>query len=259
MPYKTRLILITVLLLSALFRMPVAEAAFFNLPQLPPSNEYGNVLINRTSTANNIKPVSFSHWRHRTKYTCRVCHSELEFNMKVNTTEITELANRKGKYCGACHNGKIAFRHNGNCDKCHSGDISYGKEKFDVVFSKLPFARTSFGDGINWVESFRLGVITPASYVKTKSQDLPFDKMLVLDSELKIIPPSIFPHKAHTMWLDCDSCHPDVFNIKKKTTQFFSMSYILKGQFCGVCHLNVAFPLDDCKRCHPGISESNDN
>lgn len=231
-----------------------AEASFFNLPPLPPANEYGNIIISRASSSNGVKPVSFSHWQHRLKYTCRVCHSELGFNMKTNTTDITEMANRKGKYCGACHNGKISFRHNGNCDKCHNGNIAYTKDKFEI-FSKLPFARTSHGDGINWVESLKQGIISPAHYVKTKSQDLPFDKMLILDSEMNIIPPSIFPHKAHTAWLDCDSCHPEVFNIKKKTTKFFSMSYILKGEFCGVCHLNVAFPMDDCRRCHPGMRE----
>jgi c(7)-type cytochrome triheme protein len=234
--------------------LSVVEAAFFDLPPLPPAEEYGNILINRVSSANNVKPVGFSHWQHRLKYTCRVCHSELGFNMKANTTDITEMANRKGKYCGACHNGKIAFRHNGNCDKCHNGNIAYANKKFDVFF-KSPFARTSFGDGINWVESLSQGTILPARYVKTKSQDITFDKMLVLDSEMNIIPPSIFPHKAHTAWLDCDSCHPEIFNIKKKTTRFFSMSYILKGEFCGVCHLNVAFPMDDCRRCHPGIRE----
>lgn len=243
---------IALVLLAAVFSG--TEAAFFNLPPLPPPEEYGNILINRVSAANNVKPVGFSHWQHRLKFTCRVCHSELGFNMKANTTEISEMANRKGKYCGACHNGKIAFRHNGNCGKCHNGNIAYANQKFDVFF-KLPFARTSYGDGINWVESLSQGTISPARYVKTKSQDISFEKLLVLDSEMSIIPPSVFPHKAHTAWLDCDSCHPEIFNIKKKTTQFFSMSYILKGQFCGVCHLNVAFPMDDCRRCHPGIRE----
>jgi c(7)-type cytochrome triheme protein len=243
---------IALLLWGLFLAVPGASADFFDLPQLPPPNEYGNLLINRTSTANGVKPVTFSHWQHRVKYTCRVCHSELEFNMRANTTEITEMANRKGKYCGACHNGKIAFRHNGNCDKCHNGDIAYGRDKFEM-FGKIPYVRTAYGDGINWVESLRTGVINPVNYLKMKSQDLPFEKMLILESEMSIIPPSIFPHKAHTAWLDCDSCHPEVFNIKKKTTKHFSMSYILKGQFCGVCHINVAFPMDDCKRCHPGI------
>jgi c(7)-type cytochrome triheme protein len=51
-------------------------------------------------------------------------------------------------------------------------------------------------------------------------------------------------------WLDCNNCHPDNFNIKKKTTKHFSMERILKREFCGVCHLTVAFPMDDCKRCY---------
>jgi hypothetical protein len=29
------------------------------------------------------------------------------------------------------------------------------------------------------------------------------------------------------------------------------MARILKREFCGVCHLTVAFPMNDCKRCHP--------
>ena len=33
------------------------------------------------------------------------------------------------------------------------------------------------------------------------------------------------------------------------------MKYILEGKFCGVCHLNVAFPLDDCQRCHPDMHD----
>ena len=32
---------------------------------------------------------------------------------------VTMAQMEKGKTCGACHNGRIAFRHNGNCDKCH--------------------------------------------------------------------------------------------------------------------------------------------
>ena len=232
----------------------IAAEAHFDMPSLPPREEYGNILINRTSTQHGRKPVGFSHWLHRKRYTCRVCHNELEFNMKVNTTEITELANRAGKYCGACHNGKIAFKANGNCDKCHNGDIGYGREKFNEFFER-PFPTTMFGDGINWVEAQRQGLITPATYLKKKTQDIPFDKFLLLESEWSIIAPSIFPHKAHTEWLDCESCHPEIFNIKKKGTKHFTMSAMLNGQFCGVCHLSVAFPLDDCKRCHPGLKE----
>jgi c(7)-type cytochrome triheme protein len=230
------------------------RAEFFNLPPTAAPEEYGNILIDRTSSRSGVKPVAFSHWQHRMKYTCRVCHSELEFNMKVNSTEITEMANRKGRYCGACHNGKVSFKHNGNCGKCHTGNIGATNAKFEVFF-KNAFPRTSYGDGINWSEALRTGVVTPGNYLKSKSEDIPFDKLLLLEAEMNIIPPAVFPHKEHSAWLDCNSCHPDLFNIKKKSTQHFSMSYILRGDFCGTCHLNVAFPMNDCKRCHPGIKE----
>ncbi|KAF0219504.1 MAG: hypothetical protein FD174_1964 [Geobacteraceae bacterium] len=168
----------------------------------------------------------------------------------MNTTEISEATNRRGKFCGSCHNGKIAFRPNGNCDKCHTGDIGSGRDNYSL-FSKAPFPRTEFGNGIDWVEALRRKLISPANHLKSKPQDIPFDKTLMLEAEMAMISPAIFPHKAHTEWLDCNSCHPDIFNIKKKTTKHFSMSYILRGDFCGTCHLNVAFPMNDCKRCHP--------
>ena len=227
----------------------------FNLPPLPPPDEYGNIIMNRNSARNGLLPVAFSHWKHRTKYTCRVCHIELDFNMKANTTVMREIDNRKGKFCGACHNGKRAFKLNGNCDKCHSGDNGYNGEKY-LEFAKNNFPRTSFGDGINWVEALRSGLVTPQNYLKSDPGDIPFDKDLTLEAEWGGIAPAVFSHKTHMGWLECSSCHPDTFNIKKKGTAHFSMAYILKGKFCGACHLKVAFPMDDCKRCHPGISRS---
>jgi len=241
--------IVLVLLLSA-----TAAMANFNLPPLPSREEYGNILISRTSEANDQQPVNFSHWLHRTKFTCRVCHGELDFLMKTNTTEITERENRKGRFCGACHNGKIAFRHNGNCEKCHNGEIGYSNSKFDKFLFNHAMPMTMAGNGVNWSAGILSGSIKPQSYIKTKSQDMKFEKELLLEAEMSIIPPSIFPHKAHTVWLDCDNCHPDLFNIKKKGTHF-SMAEILKGNYCGVCHLKVAFPMDECKRCHTAMRE----
>jgi len=224
----------------------------WNLLPSPPANEYGNILINRTSEKNGVKPATFSHWIHRQRHTCRVCHFELEFNMKVNTTEITEGANKSGRYCGAsgCHDGKIAFGHNEpNCEKCHNGDRGYGKEKFSQLSN---FPKTKYGNGINWVRAFRKGLIKPLNYITVKPpEDITFGKTILLEAEWDRIPPAIFPHKSHTQWLDCNNCHPDIFNIKKKTTKHFSMRLNLAGEFCGVCHLTVAFPMNDCKRCHP--------
>ena len=64
---------------------------------------------------------------------------------------------------------------------------------------------------------------------------------------------AVFPHQAHLEWMGCDMCHPDVFIVKKNGTENLNMAEILKGGFCGKCHLSVAFHLNNCNRCHPGI------
>jgi c(7)-type cytochrome triheme protein len=261
MPFKTRSIIFALLLLSGLGitaapRDSAGAGNYWDLPPALPPAEYGNILINRTSERNKEKPVAFSHWSHRRKYSCRLCHFELEFNMKVNTTEITEAANKAGRYCGACHDGKehdgkVVFGHDKpNCDKCHNGNRAYGKEKFSEL---SPFPKTRFGNGIDWVKAIETGLIKPEYERTLKAPDITYDKTLSLEAEWFNIPPAVFPHKVHTRWLDCNNCHPDIFNIKKKTTKHFLMTRILNGEFCGVCHLNVAFPMDDCKRCHPGM------
>lgn len=228
-------------------------AGLLNFPPLPSEEQYGNILINRSSGKENIKSVTFSHWSHRLHYTCRVCHLELEFEMKLNTTEITENANKGGEFCGACHNGNIAFGHNNeNCDKCHNGDITFGKEKF---LKLTGFPKTRFGNKIDWVRALQGGLIKPKNFIFTEPNQMSFDKTLDLKADWSGIPPAIFPHNVHVQWLDCSNCHPDIFNIKIKTTKHFSMPLNLEGKFCGLCHLRTAFPLNDCKRCHPAMDE----
>lgn len=228
---------------------------FWQLPPLPAAENFGDLLIDRLSTLKQVKPVYFSHWSHRSRYTCRVCHWELDFAFKSGQTEITEEDNRHGLYCGACHDGKIAFGHGeGNCDKCHTGRLMAASEKFALLRQGLQ--RDDFGNKVNWAGAIRSERIAPvASIYKTGESSLQYRKRLVLEAEWAYVPPAIFPHDVHVLWLDCANCHPDIFNIKKKGTEHFQMNYILEGRFCGVCHLTVAFPMDDCHRCHPGIKK----
>ncbi|MBI5639561.1 MAG: hypothetical protein HZA17_03960 [Nitrospirae bacterium] len=244
-----------VLMMFSLFFLTggIAAAQWFEeqLPPLLPPPQYGNILINRNSVKSDMLPVSFSHWIHRSKYTCRVCHTELEIDMKVNSTEITMDKIGKGQYCGACHDGETAFGQE-ECQKCHTGDIAAGSDKF----KKLPsLPKTGFGNRIDWVEAWKKKLIKPKKALRPGEYSPPtFKKFLTLQAEWNNIPPSIFPHDIHNSWLDCSSCHPDVFNIKLKTTKHFLMTKMFEGKFCGACHLNVAFPLNDCKRCHPAIN-----
>jgi len=255
MPYPARPIaaglLLTALVLLAATR-PASAGSYYNLPLLPPAHEFGTSLLDRISSANGVKPVVFPHWLHRMKYTCKVCHSELEFEMQVGATEITEAGNREGRYCGACHDGTTAFAPENHCERCHRGEKGFF-EKFETIVSKSPFPSTSYGNGIDWVQALARGLISPASFLRTESEEMPFDKELLLEAEIGRIPPAVFSHQVHNEWLSCDICHPAIFNIKKKGTRHFRMAAILDGEFCGACHLNVAFPIDDCVRCHPGM------
>jgi len=222
----------------------------FLLPPLPKPYEYGNVVINRTSEAHGVAPVTFSHWTHRMQYACRVCHFELGFEFKANATEITEEDCRNGRFCGACHDGSTAFGHDqGNCQRCHASKPPDRKKAFKQT-RDLP--RSEFGNEIDWTEAVDKGLIAPRySIFNPEEQPYEFDKLLRLEAEWSMISPAEFPHRAHVAWLDCADCHPDVFNVKKKTTKHFEMRFILEGKFCGVCHLSVAFPIDHCKGCHP--------
>lgn len=237
-----------------LLLLPGAAQGFWYFPPPPPPEEYGNLLIDRTSGTNKVKPATFSHWSHRRRYTCRVCHAELDFAMKVNASAITEAENRAGKYCGACHNGRIAFGHDEpNCEKCHNGDRGYGKERF-AGLSALPSAAS--GNRVDWVAALQENLIAPARFLAVKPPPgLAFDRRLDLTADWNNVPPAVFPHKTHTAWLDCANCHPDLFNIEKKTTKHFEMKRNLAGEFCGACHMTVAFPMSDCRRCHPAIKE----
>jgi len=228
-----------------------------DLPPLPPPEEYGDVVIDRFSGPKKVMPVVFSHWVHRPKYTCRVCHMELDFSMKSSDTGIAcGGGEMTGKFCTVCHDGKTAFGPKGpdgekNCDRCHNANASPNREKFEELKSKLP--ASPFGDGIDWVKALKDGLIKPKRSLSNAFTPVAIDRTLTLQAEMSGIPPAVFPHKTHEEWLDCVNCHPDIFNIKKKTTKHFSMWRILNKEFCGVCHLRVAFPLNDCKRCHPAM------
>jgi c(7)-type cytochrome triheme protein len=243
--------------LFALLLLPAtafAEEQRFKLPQQPRPELFGNLLIWRTTANAPVKPVMFPHWSHRLRYTCRVCHLELDFAFKRNTTEITEDANRRGQYCGACHNGKVAFAHTPeNCNRCHTGSADIGGADF-ARLDDLPWAR--YGNGVDWSRALASGKIRPVPSLDPGFQPIALDTKLTLEAEWNFVPPALFPHAEHVRWLDCANCHPAIFNIKKKTTRHFSMRSIVRGDFCGTCHVRVAFPLDDCRRCHPQMEGS---
>jgi c(7)-type cytochrome triheme protein len=81
--------------------------------------EYGDVVINNYSDKSGMRPVVFPHWFHRIRYRCKVCHADLGFKFKAGGNEINMVKVIDGQFCGACHNGEVAWSIE-NCNMCHS-------------------------------------------------------------------------------------------------------------------------------------------
>ncbi|MGE5894584.1 MAG: c(7)-type cytochrome triheme domain-containing protein, partial [bacterium] len=239
----------------------IAYAENFGIKKrMPRPHEYGNVTINNYSERNNIAPVVFNHWLHRAKYTCRLCHVDLGFGMRAGSTEIKEEDNKKGVYCGACHNGKDTFGAESkdalgnvmkNCYRCHS----YGKNvKFEKDFYEFVknFPKSRYGNRVDWLETENKGLVKLKDYIEgisIKRKELEQKKEIDIKARQLGMPDIIFSHKKHTIWNGCELCHPEIFGVKKGST-VYSMQDIFDGKYCGACHGSVAFPNNDCQLCH---------
>jgi c(7)-type cytochrome triheme protein len=111
-----------------------------------------------------------------------------------------------------------------------------------------PLPRDTAGNMVHWVKALESGAINPRTNI------LPETEVRVRDDEFIIakfgsMPAVKFPHRPHTLWLDCSNCHEHLFKSKAGANRF-SMTAILNGEQCGVCHGAVAFPLTECNRCH---------
>ena len=114
------------------------------------------------------------------------------------------------------------------------------------ALSRLP--ADPAGNQIDWPRALNDGYIRPRSGLHENKP------VRILDSDILLnktgsIPRVKFPHKTHTQLLDCQNCHEKIFKSKAGATPI-SMGKILEGEYCGVCHGAVAFPLTECDRCH---------
>lgn len=109
------------------------------------------------------------------------------------------------------------------------------------------------GNQVRWVKALESGAINPRTSLRPEIKyELREDEIIV--SKFGSMPAVVFPHRQHTLWLDCRNCHEKLF-VSKAGANRLSMQRILDGEQCGLCHGAVAFPLTECNRCH---SLSND-
>ena len=85
-----------------------------------PEAEYADVILNKHSDTAGVRPVIFSHWFHRIRFRCKVCHHELGFVMRAGANDVTMADISEGRFCGMCHDGVTAWSAE-NCDLCHTG------------------------------------------------------------------------------------------------------------------------------------------
>lgn len=122
------------------------------------------------------------------------------------------------------------------------------KQKQEPAEALSKLTPDTAGNMVRWVQSLEKGEINPRASIR------PDTKIRVYDSDVLLnlrggMPIVRFPHRQHTLWLDCSNCHDELFKAQAGANKF-SMLKILEGEQCGQCHGAVSFPLTECFRCH---------
>ncbi|HLE42009.1 MAG TPA: cytochrome c3 family protein [Nitrospirota bacterium] len=169
-----------------------------------------------------LKSVLFSHRLHVDEkgLSCDMCHTKL-FEMQALAAQGRSDFNMnslyKGKYCGACHNGRVAFASNTQCARCHGGVKEYEAAK---KAGKINASGRGSGGPKNLVYKPKgIGAVT-------------------------------FSHEFHTNAFGCKDCHTKVFRMKKGGNRM-TMDAMNDGKFCGKCHNGKeATAVSECAKCH---------
>jgi len=215
--------------------------------------------------------VVFSHKAHlnaksekTAKVSCKSCHVNLKQKSEVRFS-MADM--EKGKSCGKCHDGNVAFSIN-KCTVCHKvKEITYNvKQTGKVHFSHARHLKDMQCDSCH-PKLFATGpnrTFTMAEMEKGKSCGACHNgtkafaiqncggchptKELVFN--VKQTGPTRFSHKTHMEQYDCSACHAKLYPLgpRKRTT----MAAMEKGKSCGACHNGKeAFAVADCGKCHP--------
>ncbi len=230
---------------------------------------------------------------------CSSCHDDI-FSMQRGTAVNSKNFNMKGmadgEFCGACHDGDTAFATDSNCIACHSapGEPIVWKSPTKAAFSHKAhvgefeldcsschngtfamkkgaamanndFNMDSFKEG-KYCGSCHNGDDAFATTTQCGSCHFPPTGKIVFSQPVKSV---VFDHNIHVgkEKLSCESCHKDVFAMKKGTLEALKLitsddpvekrAYLvtLHNKFCGTCHdSSQAFGyLTKCTICHVGV------
>ncbi|MCF6179105.1 MAG: cytochrome c3 family protein [Geopsychrobacter sp.] len=218
-------------------------------------------------------PVNFSHYNHLETLgkKCTLCHNKVYNIVRSKNPDFSMDEMRKGKACGACHNGDKAFAVDDDCSACHpTHDIAFKTEVGNVTFphdvhtemyscsdchsdlfipdqkknKQFTMAEMDEGEACGACHDGDTAFSVKedcASCHPTK--DITFK---VEDGD------ATFPHSTHIEMYGCTDCHSDLFIADQKKNKRFTMDEMGEGEACGACHDgDTAFTVEDnCDSCH---------
>ena len=80
------------------------------------------------------------------------------------------------------------------------------------------------------------------------------DVVLNRNAEREGIRPVIYPHWFHRIRFRCKVCHSELGFKMRAGGNDITMSDILEGRYCGICHNNeIAWGIENCDMCHSGL------
>lgn len=118
----------------------------------------------------------------------------------------------------------------------------------DPVDALSVLAPDTAGNKVDWAAALHAGQIAPRGGLENNKLPEVLDLDIVMKNTLSL-PFVTFPHRAHTEWMACETCHEELF-VSTTDANPISMAAILDGEYCGKCHGAVSFPLTECNRCH---------
>jgi c(7)-type cytochrome triheme protein len=235
--------------------------------EVPSPENFGIVYLGNYSRKAGVAPVVFDHWLHRAKFTCRVCHIDIGFAMQNNATGIKAADNMNGYFCGSCHDGKKVIagkkvfaacadtytkEEGKRCTRCHSDGLT-GTRKYDYKKFTAKLPRLEESDLIDWEKAEDMRKIKPIDFIEDisfKRPPLEAQEDFSIVAKSKRVSDVIFSYTKHIIWNGCAVCHPMIFPSSKQGTVQYSMFQIMEGEYCGACHMKVAFSVWLCYKCH---------
>jgi len=213
-------------------------------------------------------PTAFSHKAHLAKTPdCGTCHPSIFDNSSTKRFTMAEM--KRGKSCGACHNGTkapgldscvtchpvkeitfkeestgpIHFSHKSHvevagCDKCHPKLYALNRHNKPVGMAAMKKGK-SCGACHNAKAAFPVKDCAKCHPVRE------------LEFEVKNFSVAQFSHESHMGLYSCTGCHTSLYKIARNKG-VVTMREMEEGKSCGHCHDGkTAFTVKDkCGTCH---------